>query len=410
MHVSSEAISTETNLTHALEATALSGMLDLQVSIHDPSNSVHSVQYLINDDDNINPTSIAPYSMQWHSSTVWDGLIYVRAIGLAIGGEVVCTSDPISIHINNNDGYSFDLISPAMGDIVSGEIDLSVQVSHHTHTKPADWPLWLYVDVYIDGKTFFSNDFWNPVFDVIGVDSYNLFMNIDTRKLSNGRHQVSIRTIYDHNPMSDDLGGFYTYIDVQNDLSVVDIQPTMQDIYLQVGESHTLEMKEVLNDYSERAFTGNVEYSIATQLFGSIVDGSSFISIDSGVLTANEVGVTEVHTSVFGQYNHTVRVIVSSDQIFPHYSRNGALLTEYNAGESQITRTMFHLRDEYIAETAFLEEQLQAAAINTIESALHKTVTDGAVSNIIRCLTCQLFSFVLTHTPFVHCSLFLIGS
>ena len=38
---------------------------------------------------------------------------------------------------------------------------------------------------------------------------------------------------------------------------------------------------------------------------------------------------------------------------------------------------MFHLQDEYLVSTYGLAEQVEAASINAIESALHKDVRDG---------------------------------
>ncbi len=118
---------------------SVSGMLNLQVDITDPTNSIHSVQYLINDEA-IETTAIAPYNVDWHSINVFDGIVSLKVIALDIQGEDVTSSDTVLLHVSNHDGYSFSNTSPEFEATVSGDMVMSTLISNTMNGYPDYWP------------------------------------------------------------------------------------------------------------------------------------------------------------------------------------------------------------------------------------------------------------------------------
>lgn len=362
-------------------------MLNLQVDITDPTSSIHSVRYLINDEV-IQTTSIAPFNVEWHSIYVRDGIISLKAIALDIQGEDVAASDILLLHVSNYNGYTFSDISPDFDSTVSGEMVVSALISNTMSTfpdywpddqnlvMPDDWYTFLFAYMYIDGQLYgtfaYTDDTWTYVCDVNGCQTTATF-TVDTTKLSNGWHGIMISAEYDFNAERHEKGALYLRVNVQNDsMTLIDVRPNMSTIYLRVGETQAIAMKSVFNDFSEQDYTGETVFSVA-----EFPPAGSLVSLDSsGLVTSLAVGRASIICTSQEGYSHTVRVVIQ-EAGFPHYSKSGVFMTSYTPGESVFMRGMFHLRDEYLVSTYGLAEQVEAASINAIESALHKDVRDG---------------------------------
>ncbi len=182
-----------------------------------------------------------------------------------------------------------------------------------------------------------------------------------------------IRAEYDFDAERHEKGAMYLRVNVQNDsVTLIDVRPKFATVYLSVGESQAIAMKSVFNDLSKQDYAGQTTYSLS-----DFPPAQSIVTLDSsGVVTALALGRASITCTSHEGYSHTVRIIINEEG-FPHYSKSGALLTEYTPGESVFMRGMFQLRDEYLVSTYGLPEQVEAASINTIESALHKDVRDG---------------------------------
>ena len=334
------------------DSSTVSGLLNLQVNIVDDTSSVHSVQYLINNESMFGPTSVYPFSNEWHSTNLWDGISQIRAIALDITGQTLAASEAVNVHVSNFNGYSFDNVLPSFDATMSGEVEVSTRVSHTMTKTPKHWPEgqafssrdwypFLFTYLFIDGKLIDTYAYTSPGYSKecdsdAGPCHSDVTFSIDTTSLFNGWHSVLIQCVYDWNSFRDERGMLYYSIEVQNERSVVDIQPTWRDIYLNVGATHQLAVKAVFNDFSEEEYDGDVVYTIATWP----LDGSDIISVDpSGLVTALATGLTSVTASAL-TYEHKIRVVVSNVVGFPHYTKSGSLRMNYTAGQSQFTRSV----------------------------------------------------------------------
>lgn len=374
-------------VTNPIGQGSVSGMLNLQVDITDPTNSIHSVQYLVNDEA-IETTAVAPYNVDWHSINVFDGIVSLKVIALDIQGEDVTSSDTVMLHVSNHDGYSFSNTSPEFEATVSGDMVMSTLISNTMNdypdywpddqnlVMPDDWYTFLFAYMYIDGELYdtfaYTDDTWQYVCDTSGCHTTAAF-TVDTTKLSNGWHGIMIRAEYDFDAERHEKGAMYLRVNVQNDsVTLIDVQPKFATVYLSVGESQAITMKSVFNDLSEQEYTGQTAYSLS-----DFPPAQSIVTLDSsGLVTALALGRASITCTSQEGYSHAVRIIINEEG-FPHYSKSGVLLTEYTPGESVFMRGLFQLRDEYLVSTYGLPEQVEAASINTIESGLHKDVRDG---------------------------------
>lgn len=372
-------------ITSPTNASTVSGLVVLEVNLTGTSDS-DSVQYLINGEALFGAISCPPHSVDWHTQLMSDGIVTIKALVLneKATAEDSLESEEIMVHVKNkDDGFTFDLLSPPIGGIVEGVVEISANISRPMKSAQVNEGIMPYSRIYlnIDGADVEYHDstsstlpsacypipFASSEKDVMCyfVPSFQL----DTRKLQNGYHGVAIRITPKNTGMA------YLPIFVENEETIVDVRPIWFELYLSPGENQTLGMKEVNNIHNdaELLYTGPVNYTLSTWP----VNDSTIVSVDeSGVVTALKAGVVDVVTEV-GEFVHRVRVVVREWKGFPHFGKNGSLLLEHKPGESLFVRSMFGLRDEVLVTTDGLEEQLQDASINAIESGLHKTVIDA---------------------------------
>src|SRR5262249_52111614 len=326
---------------------------------------IASVSYLLNGKTLYNngepamPVDSAPYSYTWHTANVWDSFDTIQAVAEDASGNIIQKSAAVPFQIANN-GTTLRLLSPDTAQTLKGIVSWSLETDHglksgRGHRKTYIW------ETFIDGKqsevTFSSNP--QPSFTV------------DTTKLRNGTHELFcallIETGEDDFPY---VGMSQVMINVDNGRAPMELRSNYKDLYLTPSASVPLSPKLIYTNGDQVTVEG--VYKTSNPSVASVDD--------NGIVTGINPGLTTVIINS-GGFATNVNVTVNRSKEFPHFSRDGQILTAYDPNHSIFLRTPFWLDDSQLASTPQLVSAVQQAGINALTTGMYYNPADSGIKD-----------------------------
>jgi len=326
------------------------------------------------------PIMQAPFTFAWHTALVWDTDAVLEAVVVDGQGEPVATSKPVALRIDNGYGGRVTVSGVDLSKPLTGEVTIKLHTertltdadreANTAAGQPPDKAIES-IMVFIDGVQH-AHQFGSAGLDV----------KLDTARLPNGPHElfVQVSAFKKDVPTCAMLRRMFT---TENERpSTAAIGPRYNRVFLAPGES--VDLRSNLALLGIRAEDGWKEE------WGSVADKTIATNKDS-VITAVAPGVTSmtVKTTVsslraLGKDYTTERkilVIVDKPHGFPHFGRDGSLLTEYDPKKSLWVRTMFTLGGDELDRVEGMPAAVKAAGINVLSGGLYHNPADGGAKD-----------------------------
>ena len=330
---------------------------------------VASVEWLLNGMPLSGPITVPPYSYAWHSAFIWDGPAAVQAVVRGAAGKVLAIAGPVPFYVDNSGGV-MRMVSPdpaAMlrGEALAGTVNWSLAADRpmtpdeeakirasHGGRVPIEAMMF-----FIDGKDFTIT--WRK-------DSPTV--KLETEKLANGRH-VLYATAWASPQGNPAVAAMQYEVMVNNGHALRGVRPRWAEVFLAPGQKIALEPRAVYTDGVIEPLDGRVDYACADPAVASVSP--------EGEVTAIAPGATSVSIKAKG-FECAARVVVTTLEGLPHFSRDGKLITRYDAKQSMFVRSLFGFGPQEVERSKPLAEQAHAAAINTLTTGFYHNPADGS--------------------------------
>ena len=325
------------------------------------------------------PIMQTPFTFDWHTAYVWDTDAVLEAVVLDGRGEIVATSEPVAMRIDNGFGGRVTLSGAELSKPLSGVVKLKLH-AERTMTdgdRAANTAAGQHPDKAIESIMVFID----------GVQHTHRFgtadveIELDTARLPNGPHElfVQVSAFKKNVPTCAMLRRMFV---TENKLpTTAAIWPRYNRVFLAPGESVDLR--------------SNVAPSIDAmdgwkEEWGSVADNAVATNKDS-VITAVAPGVTSMTVkttaSTLGHVGTTyaaerkITIIVDKPHGFPHFGRDGSILTEFDPKKSLWVRTMFTLGGDELDRVEGMPAAVKAAGINVLSGGLYNNPADSGAKD-----------------------------
>jgi hypothetical protein len=196
-------------------------------------------------------------------------------------------------------------------------------------------------------------------------------VTIDTTALCNGPHEF-VTTAWTDEPQSRLIGVSQTTVQVNNGRAPMAISLGWNEIILAPGEQQSFRPVLRYTNGDEEMLTSGVVY---------LADSPSVVSVSSGgILTAVSSGVSIVTMKAQGR-TATTRVIVDPPVGFPHFGKDGSILTQYNPKRSMFLRSIFGITPDEVRNEHGLGASLTASGINALTTGIYMNPADGGAAD-----------------------------
>jgi hypothetical protein len=196
-------------------------------------------------------------------------------------------------------------------------------------------------------------------------------VTFDTTRLFNGLHEF-VTTAWTDEPQSQLIGVSQTKIQVDNGRAPMAISSGWNEIILAPGKQQSLRPALRYTNGEQDVLASGVVYSVDLPSVASVSSG--------GVLTAVSNGVAILTTSAQGK-TATTRVIVDPAFGFPHFGKDGSILTQYDPTKSVFMRSAFGITPDEVRNDHALETSIAKAGINALTTGLYMNPADGGASD-----------------------------
>jgi len=206
----------------------------------------------------------------------------------------------------------------------------------------------LFITFFLDGK----------LIDNL-VTTTDASMHIDTTALSNGSHELLNSALTNAENL---VGTVQRFITVDNGRVPMALKSGWSEIVLAPGQTQAMAPTLVYTNGDESPLATGVEYRI---------DNHNVAAVNSsGIVTAVSNGVATLTSTAQGK-SATARIVVSTHAGFPHFSKDGEILTQYDPSRSLFLKEAFKLTPEEVRNTPSLGNAAQMAGINALEGSLY---------------------------------------
>src|SRR5262249_47702963 len=145
-------------------------------------------------------------------------------------------------------------------------------------------------------------------------------------------------------------------------------RPRFRDLFLAPGETADLAPRLVYTDDTQQPLKDGVRFASDTPAVAAVDR--------TGLVKGIAPGVATVSLTAHGR-EATARVIVDKADGFPHFARDGHVLTRYDAARSLWVRSLFGLGPDEVEHMPRLAAAARAAAINTLTAGFYLNPADG---------------------------------
>ena len=341
----------------------VTGAVTFRVALAAPGK-VAGVEYLLNGRPLSGTLLTPPFAFPWASTLVYDGRNSIVAVAHTADGSVLATSAPVPFRISNAGG-DLKVIAPDLGKPLAGTVKISVEATRPispdevadkvAHGQPPDKSTEALM-FFVDGR---------QIAHVWG--SARGSADLDTTRLANGTHQlyVSAWGFCAGLPPFAQVEGRFT---VDNGHALRDIRPRWRDLFLAPGQKADLAPRKLFTDGAEETATAGITFTSSD---------AKVATVDAkGTVTAVAAGIAIIVTAR-DPLQATTRVIVDLPHGFPHFARDGQILTDYDPLRSLFVRALVNLDGPEIAATPGLMAQTKAAGINALTTGFFLNPADG---------------------------------
>jgi len=339
------------------KAGEVSGPVAMEAKLDGPLPEGGGVQFLLDGAPLCGPILQPPFTLDWHTAHVWGFDAALTAVVLDGQGKIVAKSAPVGLHYDMGFGgritvEGLDTTRPVGGTVtmkIRTEIDRSPVTS-----APPDRGVEAIL-VFIDGVQQ-ALEF---------RDSIEL--KIDTTRLPNGPHELFAWAVLRRS--SGNAPQFCTMIRrtfvTENKPLLERVVPRFNRVYLAPGES--IDLSPALADITAPA-------SVKIPFPGPVADTGVATVDEMGVVTAVAPGVTTVTIKgpfTDGSNEKKILLIVDTPHGFPHFGKDGSMLTEYDPKNSLWVRAMFGLGGRELDSVEGLPAAVKASGINVLTEGFY---------------------------------------
>ncbi len=194
-------------------------------------------------------------------------------------------------------------------------------------------------------------------------------ITFDTTTLQNGSHEF-VTTAWTDEPASQIISVVQRSVNVNNGRVPMAVSSGWNEILLAPGQRQSLSPRLTYTNGEQVALASGVSYFTDSP-------GVATVSAD-GTLTAVSSGVAKLTTSAQGMKS-TTRVIVDSPYGFPHFARDGALLTQYDPQRSLFLRSVFGITPDEVSGDMSLAASAKSAGVNAYTTGLYSNPIESGV-------------------------------
>jgi hypothetical protein len=330
------------------------GAVTFRVALAVPGK-LAGVEYLLNGRSLSGLLTVAPYDFPWNSALVYDGRASVVAVARKADGSTLAASAPVPLQIANGGG-DLRLLAPNLGKPLAGTVKFTVDASRTPATVEAGRAATDALMFFVDGR---------QIGQVWGGNRGSA--ELDTTRLANGAHHLYI-SAWGFGKGAPPFAQVAATFTVDNGHALRDIRPRWRDLFLAPGQKIDLAPRKLFTDGTEENATAGLTFA-SSDVKVATVDAR-------GTVTAVAPGVATVITARDALQVAT-RVIVDPPHGFPHFARDGQVLTAYDPLRSLFVRSLVNLNAPEIAATPGLMAHTKAAAINALTTGFFLNPADG---------------------------------
>ena len=295
--------------------------------------------------------SSAPFTAKIDTKYLWDGPVQVVAVARDSAGNIIGQSLPVTLDVNNGRSTRVKHIAPDFSKPLSGTISWTTEGSDLRGLQA-----FIY---FVDGK--------QVQLDFVHGESATHTITFDTTSLANGNHNFYVQVVSNINYLDSGHAAFVGI--VSNTVRPIELRSTYRDVFIKPGQKLQLTSRLVSNDGTERPVA-----AIFT------IDKVHIASVTSdGLVTAVADGVAKVKLTAEGKTT-TARVVVSTQEGFPHFTKSGKIVSDYQPGKSLWVRTLFNTSGLQLQMNAAMAPAMHAAGVNTISSNFYFNPADNPTS------------------------------
>ena len=257
---------------------------------------------------------MGPFTATADSTALLDGSVQVVAVGRDAAGNITGMSAPVTLTVANLQQTTAELQAP--DDVSQTFVDWITWQVHGVDSNGIQ--AFVYV---VDGKATYH-------VCNCGQDTTDTFY-LDTKGLKNGLHWFSVEVVpldVGHDRVRFGSAGVTRQFRVANPLEAIDLRANFNNLYFHDGQTEPVKL------------TGNLE-NIS---FSS--DASAVASVSSdGIVTPGKIqGIANIILTN-GDQSRNVRVTnIPGHSGFPHFTRDGRIVYQYDPDNSLWVRTLFN--------------------------------------------------------------------
>ena len=196
-------------------------------------------------------------------------------------------------------------------------------------------------------------------------------ITFDTTALLNGLHEF-VTTAWTDQPNSQIIAVVQQSINVNHGRAPMAVSSGWNEILLAPGQKQSLRPTLTYTNGDQFVLTSGVSYLTDSP-------GVATVSAD-GTLVAVSSGVAKLTTSAQGM-TATTRVIVDSPYGFPHFARDGGLLTQYDPKRSFFLRSVFGITPDEVSGDMSLATSAKSAGVNAYTTGFYGNPADSGVTD-----------------------------
>ncbi|MCL2700760.1 MAG: Ig-like domain-containing protein [Phycisphaerae bacterium] len=316
------------------------------------------VQFLLDGLPLCGPILQPPFTLAWHTAHVWGCEAALEAVVVNGKGETVAKSRPVRLRIDSGFGGSITLEGGGLSRPLSGTVTMKIQ-THIDRSPVTSAPPDRSVEailVFIDGVQQ-ALEFRDSV-----------ELKLDTTRLPDGPHELFAWAVLrrpDRNAPQ-----YCTMIRRQfvteNKTPAVYAEPKFNRVYLAPGE--TIDLNPV---YAGSPTGAALPSSVSC---GPVADTAVATVDDKGVVKAVAPGVTTVTVKGpfrDGSSEKKILVIVDTPHGFPHFGKDGSMLSEYDPRKSLWVRAVFGLGGRELDSVEGLPAAVKASGVNVLTEGFY---------------------------------------
>ena len=344
------------------------GTVEIGIEVKEVAG-VAAVEYLLDGRSLSDPIAVAPFNYSWATIESFDGPTVLEAVALDANGQALAKSAPLALDVDNGIG-TIKATSPEnfeqplrgtvkwtiVADRTFTDEETAQQKAAGIYPKPIEAMI-----LYVDGRQV----------NTIAFGAATMSVDLDTTRYANGPHEL-FATAYAFKTGLPPAAMWRKTVTFDNGHAPREIRARWSTMFLAPGKSGKLSPRLVYTDGQEESLAEGIAFTS---------DQPNVATVDEqGTVTAIAPGVANLTLDGRG-HSSKVCVIVDQPHGFPHFAKDGAILTEHDPARSIFVRTLFFCSPDAVERDPLLAEQLRAAGVNALTSGFYSNPVDNGAKD-----------------------------